>query len=180
MRSMYVLAAASVAAMVSTQALAQSRSSFLSVPSISGIVVTPLSVDEFQVSLMSGATFAYAGNSYRITDIIGFWALSNDENLDGSTSGFGDWRSNKNNAGTGGILGWRSDNANVGIHVNGSTVFKFDSVKPEQIDQWGFHVRIDGTFPGTSGNTGHITIPAPTTLGAAGLAMILVPARRRR
>lgn len=180
MRSTCVLVAAATVAMASSQALAQSRSSFLNVASINGIVVTPLSVDEFQVSLGSGATFAFAGNSYRITDIIGFWALSNDGNLDGSTSNFGTWRNNKNNAGTGGILGWRADNANVGIHVNGSTVFKFDSLKPEQIDQWGFHVRIDGTFPGTSGNTGHITVPAPMTLGAAGMALILAPARRRR
>lgn len=142
--------------------------------------MTPLGLDEFQVSLVSGAAFGLGGQSYQITDLIGFWALSNDNNLIGSTSDFGNWRSNSSNSGTGGIVGWKARNANSGLTVGQSVVFKFDAIKMEEVDQWGFHVRINGTFPGTSGNTGFITVPAPASLGAAGLALILVPSRRRR
>lgn len=180
MRSINVLLAAAAVTAVAAPAVAQSRSSFLDVTSTSGIIVTPLGLDEFQVALANGAAFSFGGNSYAITDLIGFWALSNDDNLAGSTSDFGDWRANASNTGTGGILGWKSRNANSGLTLGQSVVFKFDSFKPEQVEQWGFHVRLNGTFPGTNGNTGFITVPGPASLGALGLALVVVPSRRRR
>ncbi|MCA9279449.1 MAG: hypothetical protein H6815_01540 [Phycisphaeraceae bacterium] len=163
-----------------TAASAQTRSSFLSVDAIAGVSVTQLTATSFEVSVSSSPTFSVGGSTYNITDLFGFWALADTNDLLGtSTSSFSVWNENENNASAGGIAGWKT-NPNTGLTASTTLVFNFDAFDANEVDRFGFHVRLDGTFPGTSGNTGHITVvPAPATFaGFAGLG--LVATRRRR
>jgi hypothetical protein len=173
---------AAVAALLAT-AHAQTRSSFLSVQDIVGIdCVISNGGLTYTVTFNPGAYFKYNNVNYFITDLIGVYALSNDDDLTVTNHDIDTFHVDNSNAGPGGIAGWRS-NPNQGLTSGQSKVFTFDALSVDRVEQQGFHVRIDGTFPGTDGNTGSITkdvVPEPTTmigLIAGGAALL---ARRRR
>lgn len=178
--------AASAIAIAAQSASATTINSFLSVGSISGITVLPLVASpnlSFTVTLNAGATFELSGTTYNITDIIGFYLLAPGYN-DGAqgalavTGGFSD---DSDARAAGSIYGWRS-NPNDGITPGNSLTFTFPSISYADYTQIGFHVILDGTFPGTSGNTGNITGTVVPTPGAAALIGLggLAVARRRR
>lgn len=174
----YVLAAALAAAALGSNALAQTRGSFQDANEIGGVDVTLISGLTYQVSLGSNPQLTIGSTTYDITDVFGFWALSDDIDLTGSTSDFGVWDDKVSNSGTGGIVGWKT-NPNTGITPGGSQNFTFDSLAVADVDHWGFHIRVDGTLP-TGGNTAYFTdVPAPGAATLAGLGLV-VAARRRR
>jgi hypothetical protein len=166
-------------------AFAQTRSSFLGVDAITGITVTPSNGGlTFLVQLDADPYFTYNGHDYHITDLIGFYNLSDDDDLtvtnSAFTGNFGPWATDNSNANTGGIAGRRS-NPNDGITVGNSETFTYSALSVANVERLGFHVRLDELFPGTEGNTGNITtVPEPVSMvgllvGLGGLA-----ARRRR
>jgi hypothetical protein len=165
-------------------ASAQSRSSFLAVDSVTGLNVA-ISGDglTYTLSFDPGAYFSYLGDDYAITDVFGIWALSDDDDLTVTHSDIDVWDAHANNAGGGGIAGWKT-NPNTGLTSGQSKVFTFDSLSSDLVERQGFHVRLDGTFPGTEGNTGYITteevIPEPMSLLALGTAGAALIAKRRR
>lgn len=181
MKNVTTLALASALVAGASDAMAQSRSSFLDVSAITGIDVVPISTMMYQVTLHPGALFTVAGTDYPISDVIGFWSLSNTNDLASTTTATGNWLPNSNNAGPGGIAGWKAQNANAGITPAQTVTFTFDTFDSPNHEQWGFHVRLaSGTFPGTTGNTGHITaIPAPASGAALGLLGLFATRRRR-
>lgn len=181
--------AVSVAALawVAGSAQATTRSSFRDVDSV--VQVTPITSNAgrtYTVSLGAHPTFSVGGTSYAITDLIGFYVLSNDLNFSlisplATVNSPGPFADDSSDSGTGAIAGWRS-NPNSGIVAGGSQTFTLPAGFPiADIDQLGFHVRINGTFPGTSGNTGNITgaIPAPGACVMFGAAGVLALRRRR-
>ncbi len=149
------------------EASAQTFGSFRQVEQLQGINVQQLSILDYRVSLDPGASMTFQGQTLAITDLIGFWALSVDNDIVGSTSDFGVWDADGSNAGIGGILGWRT-NPNTGLNPSEFEVFSFDALNLAGIEFFGFDVRVDGIFPGTTGNTGFIYVPT------AGVAAILL------
>lgn len=174
-----VLAAALAAAALGSNALAQTRSSFQNADIIGGVQVQLITGLTYQVSLGNHPQLKIGPTYYNITDVFGFWALSDDIDLTGSTSGFGVWTSKVSNSGTGGIVGW-STNPNTGITPNGSQNFTFNSLAVGDVDHWGFHIRVDGTLA-SGGNTAYFTdVPAPGAATLAGLGLVVAARRRRR
>ncbi|SRR5581483_9798917 len=176
-----VLGAAVLALLAAAHA--ETRSSFLGVDSTTGIdCVISNNGLTYTVTFQPGAFFTYQGNNYYLTDLIGVYALSDDDDLDVVNHDIDTFKVANSNSGPGGIGGWRS-NPNQGLTSGQSKVFTFDSLSVDKVERQGYHVRIDGTFPGTDGNTGFITVdvvPEPTTmigLIAGGAALL---ARRRR
>lgn len=175
----YVFTAAIAAAALGSNALAQTRSSFQDADEIGGIQVSLITGLTYQVALSGTPQLTIGSTTYNITDVFGFWALSDDIDLSGSTSGFGVWDSKISNAGTGGIVGWKT-NPNTGITPGGSQNFTFNSLAVANVDHFGFHIRVDGTLP-SGGNTAYFTdVPAPGSATLAGLGMLLAARRRRR
>ncbi len=73
-----VLVALPLALAAAGSAHATTRSSFVSVSSISGITVTNPASLQRTVAFAPGAAFTHGGSSYLIQDMIGFYALSDD------------------------------------------------------------------------------------------------------
>lgn len=165
---------------VAGAAFGQSRSSFLDIDAFNGLTVNIFNGGlTYEISLDAAPSFDYQGNSYDITDVFGFWVLSNDDDLVFANADQNGWKADSNNAGTGGIAGWKT-NPNSGITPGQSITFTFDSLDVNRVEQIGFHVRIDGTFPGTQGNTGYATVPEPASMIAIGAGVAGLLARRRR
>lgn len=158
----------------------------MDVDSISGVNVNVSNAGlTFLVSLDADPTFTFQNHVYHITDVFGFWNLSDDDDLTSTVSNFsgnfGPWGTNVNNAGPGGIAGWKS-NPNDGITVGGNETFTYQALSSSSVERLGFHVRLTENFPGTGGNTGHITtVPEPTSMLAlvAGLGAFMAKRRRK-
>ena len=174
-------------ALVAGSAQATTRSSFLDVDSI--VQVTPITSNAgrtYTISLGANPKFIVGANTYTITDLIGFYVLSDDQDFSVLTpletvTAPGPFTDDSSNSGPGAIAGWKS-NPNNGIGINGSQTFTLPATFPlAEIDRIGFHVRLSGTFPGTTGNTGNITglIPAPGACAMLGLGGLLSMRRRR-
>lgn len=171
-------------------AQAQSISSFSLSGDFSGISILTSDQLTYVVSVGANPKFNVGGTDYTITDVIGFWVLSDVADFNASNSNFdsgvGSWKERNNNSGTGAIAGWRASNANVGLQPGESETFSFASLTPSsQIDGYGLHVRVEGTFPGSSGNTGHIRtqdnpVPEPTSIAVLGIGAAALLRRRSR
>lgn len=147
----------------------QSRSSFLEGDGFQDVIVIVSGGGlEYTVSLGPNPAFIYQSVSHPIVDLFGFWVLSNDDDLFPVHGDIGVWRAHENQAGVGGIAGWRT-NPNAGLTPGQQFTFVFDDLNVESVEQVGFHIRVEGTFPGTNGNTGYATVPEPTTLGILSL-----------
>jgi hypothetical protein len=174
-RTTLILAMTVAAALAS----AQSRSSFLAVDAIEGIDVSTFGLDrDVQVGLTP--RFQYNGTWYDVVDVFGFWSLSDDDDLVATGADTGVWSWHQNQASTGGIAGWKT-NPNTGLTAGENKVFTYGSINASSVERYGFHVRLDGTFPGTNGNTGYITtVPEPGSMIALGAGLAAFAARRRK
>lgn len=168
--------------MIATFAGAQTRSSFLAVDTISDVVVNVSNAGlRYEIIVGMDPKFTYQGTDYAITEVFGFWNLSDDDDLTVSNQDIGVWKTNNSNSGAGAIAGWKTQTPNQGLTAGQSVVLDYDALSVEKVERLGFHVRIDGTFPGTSGNTGHITtVPEPASMAAMGLGAVALIRKRRR
>lgn len=173
--------------LLASGANATTRSSFLTVDGVASITAPTSNAGQtYTVTLGASPSFTLAGNTYAITDLIGFYVLSDDLDFTplsafSAIASPGPFSDDSSNSGLGAIGGWRS-NPNVGLTPGQSLAFTLPAAFPlADIDRIGFHVRVSGTFPGTSGNTGNITGPIPAP-GAVALFACggLVAVRRRR
>jgi hypothetical protein len=173
-------------ALTSTLGFAQSRSSFLSVSQITGVTVTQFNGGlSYTVEIGATPQFIYNNVAYNISEIFGFWALkdANPDTLNPSNSSFGIWTANTSTGGAGEIAGWKT-NPNTGLTAGQSQTFTFAALNSAAIDRYGFHARLaSGTFPGTSGNTGHITgelVPEPASMAVLSLGFVALIRKRRK
>src|ERR1043165_6567267 len=110
MRIQGICAAVVCAAGLVGTASATTRSSFLTVDAVSGVTLQDLGSLQYNVGLVSGATFTFGGNDYAITDVIGFYALSNDVDFNpfAAQSTQGNFSDDSSQSGTGATAGWRA------------------------------------------------------------------------
>lgn len=170
------------ASLVATMANAQSRSSFLAVDVISDIIVNVSNGGlRYEVIVGANPTFTYQGTDYNITEVWGFWTLSDDDDLTVTNSDIGIWKVNNSNSGTGGIAGWKTQTPNDGLTPGQSFTFDYSALSVDKVERLGFDVRLDGIFPGTSGNTGRITVvPEPASMLALAVGVATLVRRRRK
>lgn len=159
----------------SATSFAQSRSSFQTPTAISGVTVTKLNTTDYNVALAIGSTITIGGSTDTITDIFGFWALDNNDDLSATGSTQGAWGFDSNYAGSGGIVGFKT-NPNTGITQGNNQTFHFDSITGT-IEGYGAHVRL------ANGNTLYAVttqaVPEPASFAVLGLGGLLMMRRKR-
>ena len=175
------LCLASCGLLMVASANATTRSSFIDVDSTTDITFNAtfggLTVD---VLLGSNPTFTIGANTYHITSVIGFYALSDDDDLTVTNSNFGVWSTDNSNAGVGGIAGWKT-NPNTGFGPNNHQLFTYTALSSLKVERLGLHVATTELFPGTNGNTGNIAIvPEPAAFATLGLGLLGLASRRRK
>jgi hypothetical protein len=170
-------------------AFAQSFNSFQGAQ-FSGLTVSPGVVGgtDYTVSLATGATMLYLGNTYHINNVFGFYVLGagNSLSTDPGTTQNG-WDANTATVGGGVIGGWEGNPADSRPPGNGllpgatPLSFSFASLAgADASDTFGFHLRVDEQLP-NGGNTGFFTpVPEPTPLALFAIGGIGLLARRRR
>lgn len=142
----------------------------------------------FTVTLNAGATLTYNSNTYSVERIIGFYLLAPGFN-DGAQPSLSSVNGFNNDSAThnhGSVLGWRS-NPNDGITAGNSETFTFPSINYAQYTMVGFHIFLNANqdFPGTSGNTGSVTVllgdlvPTPGAAAILGIGSLAAMRRRR-
>jgi hypothetical protein len=192
MRGITLSVAAVLSVAVGSSAFATTRSSFTTIQSITGVTaITSNAGFTYTVSLGANPSFMLNDISYTITDVIGFYLLSDDQNLVPlpALSNFGPpgfFVDDSTNNGIGGVAGWKS-NPNDGLVPGESLAFTLPADFPiASIDTIGFHVRLDGLFPGTTGNTGNIAVvrsddvvPTPGACALLACGGLCWPRRRR-
>jgi len=160
--------------------MAQSRSSFWDVSGFQDLNVEVSNGGlTYKVILGANPKMLYQSNWYNITDVFGFWTLSNDVDFNVVNQASNQWSPSNNNAGPGAIAGWKT-NPNTGITPNNSYTFTFDSLNTDAVDQLGFHIRLDEYANFWNGDTGFATVPEPTSMAVLALGAIGLAARRRR
>jgi hypothetical protein len=191
MKSFSLAIAGCACAALAAPSQATTRSSFKEIDALSQVTaITSNAGRTYTVSVGATPTFTLDSMTYSITDVFGFYLLSDDADFSplpalgsfGPSNAFSD---DSSNSGPGAIAGWKS-NPNKGLVPGNALAFTLPSNFPiADIDRLGFHVRINGTYPGTKGNTGNITlrdspsVPAPGACALFGAAGLMAWRRRR-
>lgn len=156
-------------------ASAQSISSF-NLASFTGVTVNRVGN---QISLIVGPNPTLTWNSvnYNITEVFAVYALDDNDDMAATGTNQNGWSFDTNFSGTGGIAGWKT-NPNNGF-VNDTKVFNYTTLTGG-VEDFGFHFRVGGTFPG-GGNTAYFRpVPEPASIAAISLGALGLLARRRR
>ncbi len=167
--------------LLSATSFAQSRSSFTVPDALSGITITQLNATDYNVALAVGSTVTIGGSTNAITDVFGFWALDDNDDLSATGSTQGAYSFNANYSGAGGIVGFKT-NPNTGITQGTNQTFHFDSIAGT-VEGYGVHLRITngltyymGPLTGTQGQG---AVPEPASYAVLGLGGLLMIRRKR-
>ncbi len=163
-------------ALLSATAMAQSRSSFQTSNTLTGVTVHKLNATDYSVGLAVGSTISINGSTDTVTDIFGFWALDDNDDLTGTGSTIGQWGFDTNYSGSGGIVGFKT-NPNTGITQGGSQTFHFDSLSGT-VEGYGVHVRLANS--NTLYTATVAAVPEPASFAVLGLGAIALIRRKRK
>ncbi|HRI44872.1 MAG TPA: PEP-CTERM sorting domain-containing protein [Fimbriimonadaceae bacterium] len=155
-------------------ASAQSISSF-NVAALTGISVNRVG-NQITLNVGAAPTILWNSNTYNVTEVFGVWALDDDDDMGATGVNQNGWNWDTNFSGVGGIAGWKT-NPNSGI-LNSSLVFNYTTLTGT-VEDFGYHIRVDGNFPG-GGNTAYFrNVPEPGTMAVLGLGGLALLRRRR-
>lgn len=158
---------------------AQSRSSFSTPASWTGIDITSTGPKSWNLALSGAPTITWQGQTYEVLDVFGFWLLDNDNDMSAKGQSFGVWTYNQNYSGTGGIAGYKT-NPNKGVERGESQTYTFKEVNGN-VDGFGIHVRVSlddciETFYFEQ----PAPVPEPASLAAIGVGVAAFARRRRK
>jgi len=164
---------------VAGMASAQSRTSFVTPTSWTGITITNSGPKNWNVALSGVPTITWNNQTYKVDDVFGFWLLDNNNDMSASGSNQGVWYYNQNYTGTGGIAGFKT-NPNTGIKPGGNQSFTFKSVNGT-VENVGIHARISlGSYCDTVYfECPPPAVPEPASLAALGIGAAAMIRRRR-
>jgi hypothetical protein len=160
-------------------ASAQTRSSFFDVTNVFDIGVSTLDGLTYTVLLGPNPSIDYGSTTYNVTDLFGFYLLSDSQDVSATGIDQNGWGFELRNAGQGGITGWEARNANAGITPTQSISFTFTTVDLSRVDRFGFHLRYSSSFNG-GGNTSYVAVPEPSSMAALALGAMGFWRMRRR
>ena len=160
-------------------ASAQSRSSFVTPTSWTGITINNSGPKNWSLALNGAPTITWEGKTYNVDRVFGFWLLDNNNDMSATGQNQGGWYYNQNYSGTGGIAGFKT-NPNNGVRPNQDKSFTFKTVNGT-IENVGIHASI------TSGNICKTVyfecpppaVPEPASLAALGIGAAAMVRRRR-
>lgn len=165
--------------MLTTAALASAQSiSSFSFAQINGVDVIRTG-NSIVLDVALAPTLTFNSTTYTITDVFGVWALDDDDDMTASVSSQNGWNASTNFAGTGGIAGWKT-NPNSGLVAGQALTFLYNSLNGT-VEDFGYHIRVDGNLPG-GGNTAYFRqepVPEPATLSAVALGLGALLRRRK-
>lgn len=166
-------------AMVGT-ASAQSRSSFITPTSWTGITITNNGPKNWTVKLSGAPTVTMNNKTYEVRDIFGFWLLDNNNDMTAQGQSFNGWSYNQNYSGTGGIAGYKT-NPNTGITPGKSQEFNFKTVNGS-VENVGIHARLqmNGICDTVFLECPPPAVPEPASLAALGIGAATVIRRRKK
>jgi hypothetical protein len=173
-------------ALVCGVASAENRGGFFDVDAINGITVIESNAGlTYEIILNAGATVEYQSVIYHVTDITGFWTLSDDDDLTSTAATQNGWATDNNNSGTGGIAGWKAPNTNSGMVAGDDWTFNYSTLNVGSVERLGFHMRFAENFAETGGLTASVTgpinpVPEPASLAALGVGALGLLRRRNR
>lgn len=161
-------------------ASAQSRSSFVTPITWTGIEITNNGPKNWTVKLTGTPTVTLNNKTYGVTDVFGFWLLDNNDDMKAQGQSFSGWSYNQNYSGTGGIAGYKT-NPNTGITPGKSQEFTFKSVNGT-VENVGIHARLaSNTFCDTIYlECPPPAVPEPASLAALGIGAASVVRRRKK
>lgn len=152
-------------------ASAQSVNSF-NYAQISGVSVNRTG-NQIQLVVGPAPTITWNSATYNVTEAFGVWALDDNNDMSGTGTNQNGWTFDSGN----GIRGWKT-NPNNGF-INNTLTFNYTTLTGT-VEDFGFHLRVAGSFPG-GGNTAYFRpVPEPASLAALGLGAIGLIGRRRR
>lgn len=134
--------------------------------------------NQLTLNVGNNPTIDFMNQVYTVTEVFGVWSLDDDDDMTATGGTENGWQFSSNFSGTGGIAGWRT-NPNSGLGPNASLVFNYTTLTGT-VEDFGYHIRVDGTLPG-GGNTAFFRmVPEPATFAGLGLGVLALLRRRRK
>ncbi len=152
---------------------AQSINSF-NFAQINGVSVNRTG-NQIVLNVSPTATLTFNSATYNVTEVFGVWALDDGNDIGGSGTNQNGWNFDSGN----GIRGWKT-NPNNGI-LGSSLTFNYTTLTGT-VEDFGYHIRVNGIFPSTGGNTAYFrptAVPEPASMTALALGLAAALKRRR-
>jgi hypothetical protein len=178
-----ILVLASFAAVAAANA--QTASSF-HLASFKGLTVTESSPLKFSVSLASGSTVTLGGNTYTIKDIFGVYKRASVGQFTGADSKSAASKWNYDGiSGPKDLVGWDNNSKSNSLSAGEKFDFEFKSLTTTAgtATDYGFHVRINGSFKGSDTfyaySKSSAPVPEPASLAVIGLGGLFLRRRKK-